>query len=122
MANKRNLKKYVRYTCGALASEIRIAHALFPVIDRKKVYDIVVEIAGLQTTTLAKANIAFAGVADKHEDGGKARNRAARAVYYREAYNKLLDEFDARVVYIVKDMNAALPEGVRMALKQAVNS
>lgn len=122
MANKRNLKKYVRYACGALASEIRMAHALFPEIDRKSVYNILVEIAGLQTTTLAKANIAFPGGADKHEEGSKARNRAARAVYYREAYGKLLEEFDTRIVEIVKDMNAALPEGVRMALKQAVNA
>lgn len=121
MANKRNLKKYVRYACGALASEIRTAHALFPEIDRKNVYDILVEIAGLQTTTLAKANIAFPGAADKNEEDSKAKNRAARAVYYREAYGKLLDEFDARVVEIVKNMNAALPEGVKMALKQAVS-
>lgn len=52
MATKRQLKKAVRNTCGALAAEIIFARAAFPSIDRKNVLDIIVEIAGLQSDTL----------------------------------------------------------------------
>lgn len=44
MANKRQLKKFVRNTCGALASEIILARAAFPEIARKEVHDIVSDI------------------------------------------------------------------------------
>ena len=37
MANKRDLKKYIRNTCGALAGEILLARAAFPAIERKTV-------------------------------------------------------------------------------------
>lgn len=122
MANKRDLKKFIRNTCGALAGEILLARAAFPEIDRKDVNKIICDIAALQSESLAKASISFAGTTDNNEEGAKAKYRAAKSAYYRTAYTKLLDEFDAKVREIVKSMNASLPEGVRLAIKEAANS
>ncbi len=113
MANKRELKKFVRNTCGALAAEILLARAAFPEIERKKVHDIVVDIAGLQSSTLAKVTIAYPGTAE---------NNKQKSAYFRAAYKKLLADFQESVREIVAKMNAALPEGVRLKIKEAANA
>lgn len=117
MATKRQLKKSVRNTCGALAAEIILARAAFPSIDRKKVHDIIVEIASLQSTTLAKTSIAFDKAPRDYDN--KAEYKKARRTYFDKAYTALLDSFDNAVAEIIKMMNAALPDDVRMAIKEA---
>ncbi len=117
MATKRQLKKFVRNTCGALAAEIIFARAAFPTIDRKTVHDIVADIAGLQADTLAKATIAFDKAPRDFEN--RAEYKKARRAYFGTAYTKLLDNFDEAVVNIVKRMNAALPEDVKAEIKKA---
>lgn len=117
MATKRDLKKYVRNTCGSLAGEILLARAAFPVIDRKTVHDIINDIAVLQSASLAKVSVAF----DKKERdfADPAQYRKARSEYYAKAYGSLVCDFDDAVLEIVKKMNAALPAEVREAIKEA---
>lgn len=115
MANKRQLKKFVTNTCGALAAEIILARAAFPEIDRKAVYDIISKIAATQQETLAKASISFDKA--RRDFDNAAEYRKAHREYYNTAYTKLLDAFDAKINEILKEMNAALPENVRATLK-----
>ena len=117
MATKRELKKYVRNVCGSLAAEIVLARAAFPVIARKDVYAILLDIAELQSTTLARTSISYGSAGDRRKDEADY-NKKHRA-YYKAAYTKLLESFDASVAEIVKKMNAALPEEVRKAIKTA---
>ncbi len=117
MSTKRQLKKFVRNTCGALAAEIILARAAFPSIDRKQVHDIVAEIASLQCTALAKISISFDKAPRDFES--VVDYRRARKQYFATAYAKLLEDFDGSVNAIVKKMNAALPEDVRQTIKEA---
>ncbi|MDO5395612.1 MAG: hypothetical protein Q4F07_06580 [Bacteroidales bacterium] len=115
MANKRQLKKNVRYTCGDLAAEILIASHVYKGFDRKEVVRIVSEIASLQEGTLKHISFSF----DKSRasfESASAYN-AAKAAYYRTAYKKLMAEFNEKVAAIVKDMNAAMPQAVKDANK-----
>lgn len=118
MATKRDLKKFVRNTCGALAGEILLASAAFDQIDIEKVRDIVRRIAALQEDIISKVSIAF----DKapRDFDNRADYNKARAGYYSNAYTNLLNDFDEQVAEIVVAMNAALPEAVREELKTAV--
>ncbi len=117
MANKRDLKKFIKNTCGALAGEIILARAAFPQIGRKEVHDIVADIARLQSEALGKVSISFdKGVRDF---ATADEYRKAHAEYFATAYTKLLDNFDAAVAEIIKRMNAALPEDVREQIKTA---
>lgn len=118
MAKKRDLKKYIRNTCGALAGEICFARCAFPVIDRKTVYDILVEIAALQGKTISKVSVSFAKTPSDYLE--KEVYKKERTAYYAKAYKSLLDEFDASVLEIVKKMNAALPAEVREKIKEAI--
>ena len=119
MATKREIKKFIRNTCGALAAEILLARAAFPSIERKAVHEVLIDAAALQNASLTKVSVSF----DKRPSdfATKAEYNKARHTYFAEAYNRLLDEFDAGVCAIVKKMNAALPEEVRSTFKEAVS-
>ncbi len=117
MATKRQLKKFVRNTCGALAAEIILARAAFPQIERKCVHDIISDIARLQAETIAKVGITFDKTPRDYTIG--AEYKKARRTYFNTAYTKLLDNFDGSVSEIVKKMNAALPSEVREEIKAA---
>ena len=116
MASKRDIKKYIRNTCGSLASEIVLARAAFPSIDRKAVYDVIRNIALLQTSSLAKVSVAF----DKKRCsfGSEREYNKARHEFFKKAYDAVLCEFDNKVLDILKAMNAALPQEVRDAIKE----
>lgn len=118
MATKRQLKKYVRNTCGALASEIILAHVAFPAIDGNKVSEIVTEIASLQCSAIARVGISY----DKAPRDFESKNeyRKDRRAYFATAYNKLVADFNNDVLALVKKMNAALPEEVRQTIKETV--
>lgn len=117
MANKRNLKKYVRYTCGALASEILLARAAFPTIQRKDVHAILSDIALLQSATITKASVSFDKKCSDFENRGQYNK--ARSEYYKLAYAKLFEQFNEGIENIVKKMNSALPAEVRAIIKDA---
>lgn len=115
MANKRQLKKRVRYTCGDLAAEILIASHALKGFDRQQVAKIVTDIARLQEETLQHASFSF----DKGRrsfDNAADYNKA-RTAYFRAAYKKLGLEFNEKVAAIVKEMNAAMPQAVKDANK-----
>lgn len=117
MSNKRDLKKFVRNTCGALAAEMLLARAAFAGIDRKETYNVISEIAELQTRTLSNMNFVFDKQAKEFET--PAEYNKARHQYFTAAYNALLDKFDAAVLEIVKKMNALLPAEAKEAFKEA---
>lgn len=116
MANKRQIKKYIRRVCGDLAGEILTARQMFSGFDREKVREIVLEIAALQVHAIDAASFAFDKVARDFDNG--ADYRKARNAYYKAAYKKLLDEFHAKVVEIVGKMNQAMPQEVKDAVKE----
>ncbi len=119
MASKRQLKKFIRRSCGAFAAEILIARHTFNGISSEKVYDILRKLAQLQETTLSKANISY----DHTPKGSDAAEyRKAKRAYYHKAYSKLIEEHMEGLDGILKEMNAALPEDVKAILKEAAQN
>ena len=108
MANKRNLKKQIRYICGDIAGESLLAKNLIPGVDSKAMTDVIVKVAELQSTALCRTNIAFDKTPKEFEN--KARYNAAKAKYYRQAFGKLSESFNNQVLSVVKEMNAAMPK------------
>ena len=118
MATKRQLKKLIRNSCGAIAAEILLARAAFPAIERKDVVAVINDAAALQQVSLEKVSISFDKCPSDYDS--KADYNKARREYFRAAYGKLLEEFEAGVAEIVKKMNAALPADVRSQIAKAV--
>ncbi len=113
MANKRNLKKAVKATCGNMAGECIIARNLIPGIDSAKMDQIVINIADLQYVTLTNVSFSF-------DKGRKAfpdmhAYKTERDKYFRKAYNKLIAEFNQGLEDIVAQMNDTLPAAQKEA-------
>lgn len=108
MANKRVLKKQIRFICGDIAGECLMAKAIIPGIDKDAMTKVVIKTAELQTTALCRTNIAFEKSPKDFENKGEYR--VARRKYYGQAFKKLSESFNNQVLEIVKDMNAAMPK------------
>lgn len=117
MANKRSLKKQIRYICGDLAGECIFAREIIPDVDREKANEIIIEIAALQEDTLKKATFAFDKTACDFET--RHEYRAARRAYFHSAYKTLTEGFNAKVETILKAMNGLLTKEQREAQKKA---
>lgn len=115
MANKRQLKKHIRYVCGDLAAEIMIASHALKGFDRDEVSRIVGRIASLQVSSLRHCSFNFDKASRDFES--PAAYRRERSAYNRKAFARLRSEFRENVLSIVKDMNAAMPAEVREANK-----
>ncbi|MDE7406978.1 MAG: hypothetical protein K2M76_01040 [Muribaculaceae bacterium] len=117
MANKRDLKKEIRYICGDLAGECLVARELMPGVDFNAANNIIIEVAALQSATLSKVTFDF----DKTErDFDSAKSyRKARHAYYAAAYKKLKEDFNVSVEGILRKMNGLLSKEQREANKLA---
>lgn len=119
MANKRILKKQIRYVCGDLAAECILAINFIEGINVEKMQEIVFEIAALQSTSLSHVSFSFdkiaADFASSHD------YKIAKKSYNKAAFRTLKKEFDQKVQDIVKSMNNLLPQAQKDANKQALN-
>ncbi|MBO5779794.1 MAG: hypothetical protein J6R27_01640 [Muribaculaceae bacterium] len=107
MANKRILKKQIRYICGDVAAECIMSKIFIPGVNQEKFDDIVIKIAELQTTALARTNVAFDKAPRDFESG--AAYRKARKQYFAKAFSALKVGFEEQLNAIVKEMNEAMP-------------
>lgn len=116
MANKRDLKKQITYICGDVATECLIAADYVKGVDAGKMREIVCKLALLQENALKSASFAFDKVPG--EFASRQEYNKARAAYFKTAYGSLRDKFNNRILEIVKEMNAALPQEVKDANKR----
>ena len=107
MANKRQLKKAIRRTCGYLAGECIISQQLIPGIDKETLDNAIVEAADLQTETLKSVTFSFDKTCKSFDNASEYHK--ARSAYFRKAYMKLTETFNEVIDKIVGTMNSALP-------------
>lgn len=107
MANKRQLKKQVRYICGDVAAECAMAKYLIDGVNRETLNEALRHVAALQEQTLARVSSNFDKVPrdfESKKEYGKARHQ-----FYTKAFTSLRADFNTRLQEIVKEMNSALP-------------
>ena len=109
MANKRSLKKEIRYICGDIAVESMLASDMVKDIDPRKLGEII------QINALKNASFAFDKTPSDFENR-KAYN-AARHAYFKKAYASFHTDFNKELQSIVKSMNALFPHAKPEAAK-----
>lgn len=119
MASKRDLKKGIKYVIGDIAGECIFAEYAFENIDSNKTSEIIVKLAELQDEALRKTTVCF-DKTPKTFDGTVKDYRKAKCEYYKKCYNTLMDQFNAEIKEIVKDMNALMPSAQKEANKKAL--
>lgn len=120
MANKRDLKKQIKYICGEIAVECILARECVEGIDMNKMNKIVFDIADLQQKSLKNATFSFDKTPSDFESR-KAYHHAANA-YFKNAYKVFYAEFNKHIQSIVKQMNELLPAAQREINKKLANA
>ena len=95
MANRRQLKKQIRYICGDVAAECAMAKYLIDGVNRETLDNALRHVAALQEQTLARVSAGFDKVPCDFES--------------QKAFTSLRNDFNKRLQEIVKEMNSALP-------------
>ena len=119
MANKRDLKKQIKYVCGEIALECIMTREYVEGADAKQLNDLVLRTAELQSNSLKNATFSF----DKapHDFASKAEYNRAANEYFKKAYTTFYAQFNAHVQEIVNDLNKAIPTAQRELNKKLAN-
>lgn len=117
MANKRILKKQIKYICGEVALQCILTREYVDGTDREKLNNLVLSTADLQQKSLKNASFAF----DKtpKDFATLAEYHKAASAYYRQAYSVFHKEFNAHIQDILKQLNAEIPAEQREINKKA---
>lgn len=120
MANKRDLKKYIKYTCGDIAGECLFGIDFFENADAEKLENVIVKAACLQTETIDKVSVSFDKTLKSFNGNAKEYKKARRA-YYKECYKALQQELSDSVNALVAEMNSTLSQEQKDANKAALS-
>ena len=120
MANKRQLKKYMKNMAANLAGETVFILNYYDGIDEAKANDVIDKIFNLLTEKINDVSVDFDKTCKDSFAGDRKAYRKARNAYYKAAYKKLYTDFTEGVSAVLKDMNALLSkeqleENMRMA-------
>ncbi len=116
MANKRSLKKQIRYICGEVAMQCILSREFVEGIDADKMNELVIKTAELQSNALA--NVTFAYDKMPHDFASRHDYNKSATAYFRAAYKKFYGEFNKNLQGILKELNEALPAEQREKNKQ----
>ncbi len=108
MANKRQLKKAIRYACGEMAGECIFASETLEGTDIAKWDHIILDIALLQEEAVNRIAAKF-DQKPKDFETAKAYNDARRA-YFKKAEKELSEYMHSETGKIAEAMNALVPK------------
>ena len=108
MANKRQLKKYMKNMAANLAGETVFILNYYDGIDEAKANDVIDKIFNLLTEKINDVSLDFDKTCKDSFAGDRKAYRKARNAYYKAAYKKLYTDFTEGVSAVLKDMNALL--------------
>ena len=108
MANKRGLKKGIKYICGDIAGECILASYTVEGIDIQKLNELIIKTAELQDNTVKKVSVSFDKNLKSFDGDAKEHNKAKRK-YFKNCYTTLINQFNDSVKEIVKEMNSLRP-------------
>ena len=108
MANKRNLKKYMKTMAANLAGETLFILNYYENIDEAKADAIIDKILALVTEKTNNVSVSFDKTCKVSFEGNRKDYRKAHAAYFKKCYNELADESNNGVQAILKEMNGLL--------------
>lgn len=111
MANKRILKKQIKYICGEVAMQSILTREFVEGTDADTLNELVIKTADLQQHALKNVSFAFDKAPADFEN--KALYHKAHRAYYRQAYKKFHSEFNNHIQQIVDSLNKAIPAAQR---------
>lgn len=106
LTNKRQLKKYINRVSEEVAQSVLPTAVVAKAVTDEEADNILTQISALCAKALSRINIAFDKSADTFETV-KAYD-AAKKAYYREAYAKLLKDYEEDIEKLIAPINKTL--------------
>ena len=106
MANKRQLKKYLKNTAANIAGETVFIINYFENVDEAKANDIIDRTLQLLTEKVAEASVSFDKTYAISFNKDRKAYRKAHTAYFKNCYKELLKEFNEGIQAVVKEMNS----------------
>ena len=106
ITNKRQIKKYINRVCEDVAQEVLPTAVYAKAITDEEAENILTELSYIQSKAISRISISF----DKTQDTfDKIQSfNTAKTAYYRQAYKKLIDDFNNEVKKILSPLNKAI--------------
>lgn len=108
MANKRQLKKNIRYACGDIAGECLFAQEVFGQDKLQEWDSIIINTALLQQEAINRVTVSF-DKTPKDFPNRKEFNKAHRQ-YFKKVVEAINNYMNEEIAKIVSDMNALVPK------------
>lgn len=121
MANKRELKKYMKTMAAGVAGETVFIFNYYDNIDEAKANKVLDDLVDLLSEKIANVSVGFDKTCKLSFDKNCKEYRKAHAAYYKKCYGELLKEFNDGIQTIVKDMNSLLSKEQLAENKKAVS-
>ncbi len=106
LTNKRQIKKYINRVCEDVAQEVLPTAVCAKAITNEEAENILTDLSVIQTKALSRLNISFDKAPDSFDK--VQAYKSAKGSYYRQAYNKLIDEFNNEVQKLISPINKAV--------------
>lgn len=117
MANKRILKKQIKYICGEVALQCILTREYVSGTNADNLNNLVIAAADLQEKSLKNASFSFDKTPKDFDN--PADYRKAATAYYKQAYSVFHKEFNSHIQEILKQLNAEIPAEQREINKKA---
>lgn len=122
MANKRDLKKYMKDMAANLAGETIFILNYYDNIDENKANCIIDKILILVTEKINDVSVSYDKTCKDSFAGDRHAFRKNKAAYYKGCYNKLAADFNDGVNTILKEMNSLLSKEQLAENKKMANA
>lgn len=122
MANKRQLKKFMKDMAANLAGETIFILNYYDGIDEDKANDVIDKIFNLLTEKINDVSVGYDKTCKEFYAGDRKKYRKERTAYYKQCYKKLYVDYNEGVKEILKDMNALLSKEQLEENKRAANA
>lgn len=106
LTNKRQIKKYINRVCEDVAQEVLPTAVCTKAITDEDAENILTDLSRIQAKALSRLNISFDKAPGSFEK--VQAYKTAKATYFRQAYNQLIDEFNNEVQKLISPVNKAV--------------
>ncbi len=106
LTNKRQIKKYINRVCEDVAQEVLPTAVCAKAITDEEAENILTNLSYIQAKALSRLNISFDKASDSFEK--VQAYKTAKSAYFRQAYSKLIDDFNNEVQKLISPVNKAV--------------
>lgn len=106
MANKRELKKYLKCVSGEVIEEALFISEYYDNVDGEKINAVIGKVLNLVVEKVSDVSVSFDKTCKISFNGDRKAYNKAHATYYKACYHRLLSDFQEGINEAIKDIKS----------------